>query len=268
MEPRGDWSARASRLKPQASSLIGSTRPHRTQEPAASAGREARIAYSGGAVIDLSLRRVWRYLLAKIETHGQVVHVAFSMRAPISPGVDFQLLQHGNNGAVEVERDTFTEHVERDDLHVVRISHGAPPAEGQGVHRLKSRRHVARFIAVQKSMLFHPGNELVGMVCFLDSVFGKHWLEAFVLAQRVTQAERLRVFARQVNELMDPLLLVGSVGSGEVGRHRTLANLRPVVLRVIKQPLHGVQFLLKPEKQTRQQQVTACRRFELNWLHR
>src|SRR6478752_6346832 len=96
----------------------------------------------------------------------------------------------------------------------------------------------ARFDAVQKSMLFHPGNELVGMVCFLDSVFGKHRLEAFVLAQRVTQTERLRKFARLMNELMDPLQIVGSVGPGKVGEKRALAKLRSVVLRAIKQPLH------------------------------
>ena len=57
---------------------------------------------------------------------------------------------------------------------------------------------------------------------------------------RVTQTERLRKFARLMNELMDPLQIVGSVGPGKVGEKRALAKLRSVVLRVIKQPLHRV----------------------------
>jgi hypothetical protein len=119
-------------------------------------------------------------------------------------------------------------------------------------------------------MFFHPGNQLVGMVCFLDSVFGKYRLEAFVLAQRVTQTERLRKFARLMNELMDPLQIVGSVGPGKVGKKRALAKLRSVVLRGIKQPLHEFSSFSKQlsalalrqearplAKQTRQEQVTA-----------
>jgi len=40
-------------------------------------------------------------------------------------------------------------------------------------------------------VLFHPGNELIGVIGFLDGVLSKCRLESLVLAQRVTQAERL-----------------------------------------------------------------------------
>jgi hypothetical protein len=48
-----------------------------------------------------------------------------------------------------------------------------------------------------------------------------------------------------MNELMNPLQIVGSVGPGKVGEKRTLAKLRPVFLGVIKQPLHGFRLLLE-----------------------
>ena len=210
--------------------------------PITDPGAEHLMVESGGlpqrAVIELSLRRVWRHLLAKIEAHRQMVLVDVGVHAPISSGMDFQLLQNGNDSVIEVERDTFTEHVKRDNLHVMRISHGAPPAERQGIHRLKSRRDASRLDALHKSTLFHPGDELIGMVCFLDSVFGKHRLEALVPAKRVTQAERLRKFARLMNQLMDPPQIIGSAGPGKVDEKRALSKLRSVVLRVIKQPLH------------------------------
>jgi hypothetical protein len=112
-------------------------------------------------------------------------------------------------------------------------------------------------------------------------MLGKHRLEAFVPTQRVTQTERLRKFARLMNELMDPLQIIGSVGSGQVGEKRALTKLRPVFLRVIKQPLHGFWLLLETverfgatAKRNRfrskldRSPVTAWRHSWLNWLHR
>jgi hypothetical protein len=68
-------------------------------DPLTDPGTEHLVVESGGlpqrAVIELSLRRAWHDLLAKIETHRQMMHVDVGMHAPISPGMDFQLLQNG-----------------------------------------------------------------------------------------------------------------------------------------------------------------------------
>jgi hypothetical protein len=106
-------------------------------------------------------------------------------------------------------------------------------------------------------MLFHPGNELIGVIGFLDSVLSKYRLESLVVAQRVTQAERLGKLTRLVNELVDPLQIVWPVGLGKTGEERTLAKFRSVFLGVVKQPLHSF-FLIYAEMYRRGR--TTCAR--------
>jgi hypothetical protein len=42
-----------------------------------------------------------------------------------------------------------------------------------------------------------------------------------------------------VNELVDPLQIVWPVSLGKAGEERTVAKLRSIFLRVVKQPLHS-----------------------------
>jgi hypothetical protein len=127
---------------------------------------------------------------------------------PIPAAQDFQLFQNRNNGRIEIENNIFAEHIEGDDLHVVRLTQGASPTKRQPVDRLLGCRYAAGFHAVEKPVLLHPRNQLIGVIRLLDGMFGKDRLVAVVVAQRRAQAQRLGEFSRLMNELVDPLQVI------------------------------------------------------------
>jgi hypothetical protein len=74
-------------------------------------------------------------------------------------------------------------------------------------------------------MFLHPGKELIGMIRLFDSVLSEDGLITFILAKRVTQAERLSKLSRLMDELMNPLKIVGMINPWKSLEERTLANL-------------------------------------------
>ena len=149
---------------------------------------------------------------------------------------------------VEVERDTLAEHVECDDLHVVRLVDRAAPAERESVDRLLRRGHAAGFHPLEESVLAHPLDELIGMISFLEGVFREDALVSLVPAERVAQAERLRELARLVNELMDPSQIVRMFDSSEPLEERTCLDLCAVSFSVFEQPVHKCKYLSRLEQ--------------------
>jgi hypothetical protein len=56
-------------------------------------------------------------------------------------------------------------------------------------------------------------------------VLSEDGLITFILAKRVTQAERLGKLSRLMDELMNPLKIVGMINPWKSLEERTLANL-------------------------------------------
>ncbi len=77
----------------------------------------------------------------------------------------------------------------------------------------------------EKPMLPHPGDELVGVVSLLKSVFGKDRLITPVVTKRIAQAQRLRKFTRLVDQLMNPLQIVRTLCAGQNLKNRPLPKL-------------------------------------------
>jgi hypothetical protein len=96
----------------------------------------------------------------------------------------------------------------------MRLTQGATPGKRRAIRRFLRRRNRARLRTLEKAVLLHPGDKLVGMIGLLQRVLGKDRLPALVVTERVAQAQRLRKFTRLMNELVDPLQVVRSLCAG------------------------------------------------------
>src|SRR6185503_9474226 len=111
----------------------------------------------------------------------------------------------------------------------MRLTQCAPPRKRRTVRGFLSGGDRTWLGVVEKPVLLHPRDKLVGMIGFLERVLGKNRLIARIVTERIAQAQRLRKLTRLMDKLVDPLQIVRTFCARQVLEERSLPKLQPIV---------------------------------------
>ena len=162
-----------------------------------------------------ALFRIGTDRLTKVHAHGQMVLVDVGVDLPIPAAENFQFVQHRDHRGIKVKGDAFAEQIEPDNLNVMRLVQGTAPGKCNTIRGFLRGRDRTWLDALEKSVLLHPRDKLVGMIGLLERVLGKDRLVAPIVTERIAQAQRLRKLTRLMDELVDPLQIVRTLrGTG------------------------------------------------------
>src|SRR4029079_7856219 len=105
------------------------------------------------------------------------------------------------------------------------LAQGAAPGKCRAISGFLGGGDRTRLRTLEKPVLLHPGNQLVGMIGFLERMLGEDRLPAPVMTKRIAQAQSLGETTRTGDELVGPLQSGQTLCTSQALKERPLSKL-------------------------------------------